>query len=194
MLEEEQIQTVVAPIKLLNADGTLADFGTPLVYDVYDVQRQQSIEFPMQIRFPDVNMADETENTQNYKWILEQGDATEFIQDGYGLFTDAGRSEGFGFRQYLIENFVDLRSKDARITGRWKPILEEMLEEIGVAKIDYEKRADEVLYGIEIQQSTKSLINSVMPRFQLMSLNQCLVQSLLNLLSSLTKPTVHRLV
>ena len=31
---------------------------------------------------------------------------------------------------------------------------EEMFEEIGVAKIDYEKRADEVLYGIEIQQST----------------------------------------
>ena len=153
MLDEDQIQTVVAPIKLLNADGTVADFGTPLVYEVFDV-RGNKHEFPMQIRFPDVNMADETENTQNYKWILEQGDATEFIQDGYGLFTDAGRSEGFGFRQYLIENFVDLRSKDARITGRWKPILEEMLEEIGVAKIDYEKRADEVLYGIEIQQST----------------------------------------
>ena len=34
MLEEDQIQTVVAPIKLLNADGTVADFGTPLVYDV----------------------------------------------------------------------------------------------------------------------------------------------------------------
>lgn len=152
-LDEDQIQTVVAPIKLLNADGTLADFGTPLVYDVYDV-RGNKHQFPMQIRFPDVNMAAETENTQNYKWILEQGDATEFIQGGYGLFTDAGRSEGYGFRQYLIENFVDLRSKDARISGKWKPILEEMLEEIGVAKIDYEKRADEVLYGIEIQQST----------------------------------------
>jgi len=36
-----------------------------------------------------------------------------------------------------------------------KPILEEMLQENGVAKIDYEKRADEVLYGIEIQQATK---------------------------------------
>ena len=35
-----------------------------------------------------------------------------------------------------------------------KQILEEMLGENGVAKIDYEKRADEVLYGIEIQQST----------------------------------------
>ena len=30
-----------------------------------------------------------------------------------------------------------------------------MLREIGVAKIDYEKRADEVLYGIEIRQATK---------------------------------------
>ena len=30
-----------------------------------------------------------------------------------------------------------------------------MLQENGVAKIDYEKRADEVLYGIEIQQATK---------------------------------------
>ena len=36
-----------------------------------------------------------------------------------------------------------------------KSILEEMLREIGVAKIDYEKRADEVLYGIEIRQATK---------------------------------------
>ena len=31
----------------------------------------------------------------------------------------------------------------------------EMLREIGIAKIDYDKRADEVLYGMDIRQVTR---------------------------------------
>ena len=34
-------------------------------------------------------------------------------------------------------------------------IVAEMLEECGVAKIDYDKRAEEILYGIEIRQITE---------------------------------------
>ena len=154
-LEEDQIQTVVAPIKLMDTKGKMADFGKPLMYDVYDVAGNKH-QFPMELRFPDFNNNDETPENKRYSWILAQGDASEFMQQDYGLYTDAGRSEGFGFRQYLINTFQDLRSYNAlRDRGGWKPILEEMLREIGVAKIDYEKRADEVLYGIEIQQSTK---------------------------------------
>ena len=68
--------------------------------------------------------------------------------------TDAGSNQGYEFRQYLMENFYDSRldSKSGR-----KAIQSEMLEEVGVAKIDYDKRADEVLYGMEIQQITTDL-------------------------------------
>ena len=154
MLEEEQIHTVVAAIKLLNADGSKADFGTPLTYTVYD-SKDKPHDFDMELRFPDVGVS--ATNELNYEWILSQGDPTEFLEKNWGLFTDAGRSEGYGFRQYLQQNFVDRRSKDARQSKNpdWKTILEEMMREQGIAKIDYEKRADEVLYGIEIQQKEK---------------------------------------
>ena len=154
MLEEEQIHTVVAPIKLLNADGSKADFGKPLTYTVYD-SSDKPHDFDMELRFPDVGVS--ATNELNYEWILSQGDPTDFLEPEWGLFTDAGRGEGYGFRQYLQQNFVDRRSKDARQSKNpdWKTILEEMMREQGIAKIDYEKRADEVLYGIEIQQSEK---------------------------------------
>jgi len=66
--------------------------------------------------------------------------------------TDAGGNEGEPFREWLMENFYDDRL-DSKQSGM-KSIQSEMLQEIGVAKIDYDKRADEVLYGMEIQQIT----------------------------------------
>lgn len=65
--------------------------------------------------------------------------------------TDAGGNEGFAFREWLMENFYDARLDSP---SGMKAIQSEMLQEIGVAKIDYDKRADEVLYGMEIQQIT----------------------------------------
>jgi len=165
MLEEDQIQTVVAPIQLMDEDGNMDTKLNRLTYTVEDA-RGTKYQFPMQLRYPEFNNNSETPNNKRYSWILAQGDAAEFMQkslDGkktFGLYTDAGRSEGYGFRQYLINTFQDLRCYNAQLPddhkakASWKPILEEMLREIGIAKIDYEKRADEVLYGIEIQQST----------------------------------------
>tara|TARA_R110002020_G_scaffold7065_6_gene29859 strand:+ start:9872 stop:13582 length:3711 start_codon:yes stop_codon:yes gene_type:complete len=65
--------------------------------------------------------------------------------------TDAGGNEGFALREWLMENFYDARLDSP---SGMKAIQSEMLQEIGVAKIDYDKRADEVLYGMEIQQIT----------------------------------------
>ena len=68
-----------------------------------------------------------------------------------------GVPKAMGLRKFLQTYYYDARLKPEEASDRGiglKQILEEMLREIGVAKIDYEKRADEVLYGIEIQQST----------------------------------------
>ena len=77
-------------------------------------------------------------------------DYSEIITDGKSYDTDAGKNEGMTFRKYLMDNFYDSRL-DMGGQGT-KSIQSEMLSEIGVAKIDYDKRADEVLYGMEIQQ------------------------------------------
>ena len=66
--------------------------------------------------------------------------------------TDAGRNEGYNLREWLMENYYDSRLDQKR--SGMKSIQSEMLQEIGIAKIDYDKRADEVLYGMEIQQIT----------------------------------------
>ena len=148
-LDTDKLRKIVAPIQIMDKDGNFQAIGSK-TYSVKN-EKGEPKEFPMSLRFPNINAEDAT----NYKKILSVGDASEFIQksgkESYGLFTDAGRAEGYGFRNYLLTYFQDLRAKD----GKLKPILEEMLQENGVAKIDYEKRADEVLYGIEIQQSTK---------------------------------------
>jgi len=85
------------------------------------------------------------------KWTaLYSIDYSKIITDGNSYDTDAGSNEGYKFREYLMDNFYDSRL-DTGGAGV-KSIQSEMLSEIGVAKIDYDKRADEVLYGMEIQQ------------------------------------------
>ena len=81
-------------------------------------------------------------------------DYSTIISGSAEFETDAGSNQGYDLRKYLMENFYDARldSKSGR-----KAIQSEMLEEVGVAKIDYDKRADEVLYGMEIQQITTDL-------------------------------------
>jgi len=78
-------------------------------------------------------------------------DYGKYITGSAEFETDAGRNQGYALRKYLMENFYDERLdyKEGR-----KAIKAEMLREIGVAKIDYDKRADEVLYGMDIQQIT----------------------------------------
>jgi len=169
LLPEEEINTIIAPIKLLNADGTTAKFDKPLVASVSCSNLLDrdgdpiQFNFEMRLRYPECRFGAKNKEL-DYGYILETdnpdswlyGLAGEFIDNDYGLFTDAGRAEGYGLRQFLQTYYYDgrLTMDEQRRGGGLKQILEEMLKENGVAKIDYEKRADEVLYGIEIQQST----------------------------------------
>jgi len=164
-LPDEEVTYIVAPIKLLNADGTTAKFDDALVATVSCGNLTDrdgdplKFHFEMRVRYPECRFGGKTKQL-DYDYILTtpHGDASDYVQEGYGLFTDAGRSEGYGLRQFLQTYYYDGRlnfNKDGDLESvGLKQILEEMLGENGVAKIDYEKRADEVLYGIEIQQST----------------------------------------
>jgi len=67
------------------------------------------------------------------------------------LWTDSGANEGFDFREFLLEHFYDSRLD---LDTGLEDIRDEMLNECGIAKIDYDKRAEEILYGIEIRQIT----------------------------------------
>ena len=69
------------------------------------------------------------------------------------LRTDAGRDEGYYLRQWMMTHYWDERIENTD-EGR-SQIKGEMLREIGIAKIDYDKRADEVLYGMDIRQVTR---------------------------------------
>ncbi|MCP4121373.1 MAG: hypothetical protein GY751_06430 [Bacteroidetes bacterium] len=68
------------------------------------------------------------------------------------LYNDSGANEGYTFRHFLLEHFYDSRIDDKE--NGLPQIVEEMLNECGIAKIDYDKRAEEILYGIEIRQIT----------------------------------------
>ena len=71
------------------------------------------------------------------------------------LSTDTGFAEGKMLRQVLMDHFYDSRvsKRDNEYSGdNLESLRSEMLREIGIAKIDNDKRADEILYGMEIQQ------------------------------------------
>ena len=72
---------------------------------------------------------------------------------GSSLYSDSGGNEGFALREMLLEHFYDSRLDEGKMG--MSNIVAEMLEECGVAKIDYDKRAEEILYGIEIRQITE---------------------------------------
>ena len=76
---------------------------------------------------------------------------------GTPLYTDAGGNEGFALRNFLLEHFYDARLGSNRDNSDAKLdlISAEMLHECGIAKIDYDKRAEEILYGVEIRQITE---------------------------------------
>jgi len=169
LLPDNEVEITVAPIQILNEKGEFV-FNNTREYTVTDSNGKVSLTYTMGLQYPQYN-ADTPEPTQNYRNIVEDrpgagGYARDSLKDylvaGHGLYTDAGRNEGYNFRQFLMDHFYDLRAEwipnKQGPGGKYndtKSILEEMLREIGVAKIDYEKRADEVLYGIEIRQATK---------------------------------------
>jgi len=100
-------------------------------------------------------------NTVNYGRILIPGIT---VPDGstladevtrLNLRTDAGRNEGYDLREWLMTHYYDNRVSKKGGGAGWTEIKGEMLREIGTAKIDYDKRADEVLYGMDIRQVSR---------------------------------------
>ena len=82
----------------------------------------------------------------------KKGKETVLQYQGKDLYKDTGANEGYYLREFLMDYFYDSRLDDENIG--MDLISKEMLEEIGIAKIDYDKRAEEILYGIEIRQET----------------------------------------
>jgi len=72
--------------------------------------------------------------------------------NGNALRSDSGANEGYWLRECLLEHFYDARLDDGE--RGLDLIANEMLMETGIAKVDYDKRAEEILYGIEIRQVT----------------------------------------
>ena len=75
-------------------------------------------------------------------------------EGGIVLSTDTGFAEGKQLRQIMMDHFYDSRvsKRDNEHSGdNLESLRSEMLREIGIAKIDNDKRADEILYGMEIQ-------------------------------------------
>jgi len=97
-------------------------------------------------------------NTINYGKILSPGitvpDGSTLAEEvtKLNLRTDAGRNEGYDLREWLMTHYYDSRVMKEDNPAGWTEIKGEMLREIGTAKIDYDKRADEVLYGMDIRQ------------------------------------------
>ena len=104
--------------------------------------------YSMSLRFGDVSIED-------YKRLFPIS-VNDFVTwtDENGLYTDTGRSEGYYLR-HLLCHFC----RDNRVKSSVKDISMEMLREIGIAKIDFDKRPDEVLYGLEIRS-----VESVTPK------------------------------
>ena len=84
----------------------------------------------------------------------KKGKETILQYQGKDLYKDTGANEGYFLREFLIDYFYDARLDDENVG--MDLISKEMLEEIGIAKIDYDKRAEEILYGIEIRQETST--------------------------------------
>ena len=84
-------------------------------------------------------------------------DMSKIENEGYEvvIHTDTGLNEGFVLREFLLTAFYDERTGPSKETVNIKSIDREMRQEVGIAKIDADKRADEILYGIDIQQITE---------------------------------------
>ena len=82
--------------------------------------------------------------------IVIDGDTVKY--NGKTLWSDSGANEGYYLREFMLEHFYDSRLDDGE--RGLDAIGNEMLMETGIAKVDYDKRAEEILYGIEIRQVT----------------------------------------
>jgi MoxR-like ATPase len=144
---------IVKPVKIMNAEGVM-DFSS--IIEIQDGEKS----FPMQLSTPEMDKT-RVSDLLNTITTVTNRDATAFIQDYLNksgldaLYTDAGRNEGYWLREFLLETCYDSRANPDKSAGgqNYASISQEMIAEIGIAKVDYEKRADEVLYGMEIRET-----------------------------------------
>lgn len=145
---------LVKPVKLFDADGKREHIPS---YIELPNGKEEAIK--MQLRYPEA-LKDYTAAfaeieargrsvSDAVKQIIEESHIPKEVA---GIYTDAGRNEGYWFREFLTRNFYDSRAESE--TPNYDDIANEMIAEIGIAKIDFEKRADEVLYGMEIRETS----------------------------------------
>ena len=74
-------------------------------------------------------------------------DISKIDNEGYEAIirTDTGLNEGFVLREYLLSAYYDERTGPDEQMINTKSIDREMRQEVGIAKIDADKRADEIL-------------------------------------------------
>ena len=147
---------LVKPVKICNADGTSVLFPNQAVFE----SSTEGESLIMKLAHPEMNGAavrslfDDisshmASNTQaSGRSVVQQYIAQSGVD---GMWTDAGRNEGYWLREFLHHTCYDARATPGSL--QWKSLSSEMLGEIGIAKVDFEKRADEVLYGMEIRET-----------------------------------------
>ena len=139
------------------ADVLLASVKTTVVKDMdgikgnnktkYTIKSTPIDEITLSGLFSNGSLPDTIKRTKKGKETILQ-------YQGKDLYKDTGANEGYFLREFLIDYFYDARLDDENVG--MDLISKEMLEEIGIAKIDYDKRAEEILYGIEIRQETST--------------------------------------
>ena len=106
--------------------------------------------FEMSLRYPEY---DSNAIAMAFDHVIKHGGLDTYVSavGQGGLYTDTGRNEGYWLRHMMCHWMRDVRTDDKKSKNGRFDISVEMLNEIGVAKIDYDKRPDEVLYGLEIR-------------------------------------------
>ena len=127
--------------------NTITDKATNLTTTTYDIKSTPITRVELSKLFKN----DKLPSTIN---SVKKNDVEVLQYQGKDLYKDAGGNEGFYLRRFLMDYFYDARIDDEKNGLAF--ISKEMLEEIGIAKIDYDKRAEEILYGIEIRQETST--------------------------------------
>jgi hypothetical protein len=149
---------IAKPVKIMNSTGVV-DFSSIITMEIGEGDNKKT--FPMQLANPEMDKA-RVETLLTTITTVTNRDANSFIQEYMdksgldALYTDAGRNEGYWLRQFLLDTCYDSRANPDKFSGgqNYPSISQEMIAEIGIAKIDYEKRADEVLYGMEIRETS----------------------------------------
>ena len=145
---------LVKPVKILDSDGSFNAFSPQI-----EITRGEKTLI-MKLAHSDMNSDTVRSIISNISDGLTRAgrgsfreNAEPFITESglEGMWSDAGRNEGYWLRELLHSVCYDARAAPGSV--QWKTLAAEMEAEIGIAKVDFEKRADEVLYGMEIRET-----------------------------------------